>query len=434
MGAKHDSKLGGPQAWLNWVLGVSFVVLVFTLQTGYAITNASVAKDLSLTIAQVGFIGTIYTWSFAIMQLASGSILDKLGTRWVLPIACLIVACGAFLFANSTGAWMLVFANVLAAIGASFGFIGAGFIGGQWFAPLKYGLMFSLVQFVASLSAIAGQRILGILIESFDWTVLINGLGIIGIGIAIIMLLILREPTKVTKDESSWPGLKEFINQLFDSLGKVAAIRDTWINALIGGATMGTMLGLGVVWGPRLLTASGMEQGQAFQVSSLAWAGLAFGAPAFAWISDRVKSRIKPMQIGCALQLIAIIIIMLRSTSSGAEISFWFFAFGFMAGSSMLPFTIGSELVPPSLIGTSAAVVNATQFIIGGLMMAIPGRVLGGTGLIARIHQSVVKVDGTPAGSLADYQWAIAIMPVVLGIGLFLCLFLRETYPKSSSS
>ena len=434
MGDKHSPSLGGPKAWLNWVLGVSFVVLVFTLQTGYAITNASVAKDLSLTIAQVGFVGTIYTWSFAIMQLTSGSILDKLGTRWVLPIACLIVACGAFLFANSTGPWMLVFANVLAAIGASFGFIGAGFIGGQWFEPLKYGLMFSLVQFVASLSAIAGQLTLGKLIEIFDWTVLINSLGTIGIGIAIIMLFILREPAKENPVKESWPGLKKFINHLFDSLGKVAAIRDTWINAIIGGATMGTMLGLGVVWGPRLLTASGMEQGQAFQVSSLAWAGLAFGAPTFAWLSDRVKSRIKPMQIGCALQLIAIIIIMLRSTSSGAEVSFWFFVFGFMAGSSMLPFTIGMELVPSSLIGTSAAVVNATQFIIGGLMMAIPGRVLGGTGLIARIHESVSQVDGTPAGSLADYQWAIAIMPVVLGIGLFLCLFLRETYPKSSSN
>ena len=176
MVATHASKLGGTQAWVNWTLGVSFVVLVFTLQTGYAITSSSVANDLGLTIAQVGFVGTIYTWAFAIMQFTSGSILDKLGTRWVLPIACLIVTLGAFLFANATGAWMLLIANVLSAIGASFGFIGAGFVGGQWFEPIKYGLMFSLVQFVASLSAILGQRVLGILIETYDWTVLINSL------------------------------------------------------------------------------------------------------------------------------------------------------------------------------------------------------------------------------------------------------------------
>ena len=432
MVATHASKLGGTQAWVNWTLGVSFVVLVFTLQTGYAITSSSVANDLGLTIAQVGFVGTIYTWAFAIMQFTSGSILDKLGTRWVLPIACLIVTLGAFLFANATGAWMLLIANVLSAIGASFGFIGAGFVGGQWFEPIKYGLMFSLVQFVASLSAILGQRVLGILIETYDWTVLINSLGLIGVGIAVTMFLIMREPIEETQKIKSWPGFKEFVNQLFDSLGQVAAIRDTWINALIGGTTMGTMLGLGVIWGPRILTAGGMEQAQAFQVSSLAWAGLAFGAPTFAWLSERAKSRIRPMEFGCALQLVAIIIIMLRPTASSTEASVWFFLFGFMAGGSMLPFTIGAELVPRSLVGTSAAVVNATQFIVGGIMMAVPGRVLGGTGLIARIHENVSKLDAPPSGTIADFQWAIAIMPVVLGIGLFLCLFLKETYPSSS--
>ena len=33
---------------------------------------------------------------------------------------------------------MLVFAQVLLAIGASFGFIGAGFVGGQWFIVILY--------------------------------------------------------------------------------------------------------------------------------------------------------------------------------------------------------------------------------------------------------------------------------------------------------
>ena len=51
-----DTELGGGRALWQWVLGVSFVVFVFTLQTGYAITNASVAEDLGLTLAQVGFI------------------------------------------------------------------------------------------------------------------------------------------------------------------------------------------------------------------------------------------------------------------------------------------------------------------------------------------------------------------------------------------
>ena len=102
-----------------------------------------------------------------------------------------------------------------------------------------------------------------------------------------------------------------------------------------------------------------------------------------------------------------------------------------MAGASMLPFTIAAELVSPTLIGTSAALVNATQFVIGGIMMAVPGRVLDGTGLISRIREkSSSHLDAAPS-VVVDFQWAMSIMPVTLIIGLFLCFFLKETYPQS---
>ena len=374
MEVETQAEIGGFRAWVNWSVCVLFVVLEITLLTGYAITNIYVAKDLNLTITQVGLIGTIYTWVFAVTQLASGPILDRFSTRWVLPIACLIVSVGAFLFANSTGPTMLIVANILAAIGSSFGFIGAGFVSGQWFEPIKYGFMFSLVQFFAALSAIAGQRILGALIVNVSWSQLINGLAFIGVIISALMVLFLREPEKTGPQNSKREELKPFGKILVDSLAKVASIRNTWVNAMIGGITMGTMLGLGVIWGPRVLIAGGMEPGEAFAVSSLAWAGLAFGSPAFAWLSDAMRSRVKPIAVGCALQMVAIIIVIAYPQAPSFESSILFFIFGFMAGGSMLPFTIGSELVSSSLIGTSAAVVNATQFIFGGIMMPCPGK------------------------------------------------------------
>ena len=106
-----------------------------------------------------------------------------------------------------------------------------------------------------------------------------------------------------------------------------------------------------------------------------------------------------------------------------------FFIWGFMAGGSMLNFPIGAELVKPALIGTSAAVVNAVQFIVGGIIMAIPGRVLSGTGIIARFAH--VEQVGDP--TLSDYQWAMSILPICLLAALLLFFFLRETYPVEAS-
>ena len=432
MNETNISKLGGAQAWINWLLGVLFVVFVFTLQTGYAITNVAMSKDLGISLAQIGFIGTIYTWAFAIAQFASGSILDKLGARWMLPIAAVIVTLGAFLFAFAPGPKVLAVAQVLMAVGGSFGFVGAGFVGGQWFVPIKYGIMFCLVQFVASLSAIAGQATIGALIQDHSWDTIIKGMAVSGLILTILMFLVMRDPIKEGQAAIKWVGLKSFIDELLESLRTVMAIRDTWINALIGGATFGTMLSLGVVWGPRYLMAGGMEESAAYNVSSVMWLGLAFGAPVFGWLSDFMKRRKRPMFLGCLIQLVAIIVILMQPAMSPTEASVWFFIWGFMSGGSMLNFPIGADLVPQSLIGTSAAVVNAIQFVIGGVLMAVPGRVLSGVGLIARVREETIVGKLALTGTVADYQWALAIIPVTLVIALVLFKFLRETYPDQT--
>ena len=421
--------LGGSRAWFVWFIAVSFVLLVFALQTGYAITNIYVAEDLGLTLAQVGIIGSIYTWVFAIVQFGSGSILDKFGARRVLPIAAAFVTLGAFLFANAPNIWGLLLAQVCLAIGASFGFIGAGFVGGQWFEPAKYGFMFALVQLCASLAAVAGQNIINIAVQQYHWSDILNFLGAGGIAIVLLMLAFLRDP--LTPEEAAarnlvWPGLRNFAGELLDNLNAVASIRDAWINALIGGATFGSMLALGVVWGPRLLVAAGMDQAIANETTSYSWFGLALGSPTIAWLSDKWRSRKKPMALFCLAQLVVIVIILSAPDRSVSEMSVLFFVWGFMAGGSMISFTIGMELADKSLVGTSAAMVNATQFITGGILMAIPGRVLAGSGLIARVG----GVENKSLGTVGDFQWALLVYPMALGLALLLFMFLRETHSE----
>ncbi|MDH1865929.1 MFS transporter [Pseudomonas chengduensis] len=423
-----QSALGGGQAWINWLLATGFVVFVFTFQTGYAVTSVGMKEDLGLTVAQVGLIGSIYTWAFAVAQFVSGSILDRFGIRWVLPIAAALVSVGGLVFANAEGPKVLVLGQVLMALGASFGFVGAGFTGGAWFGMVKYGIMFCWVQFVASLSAIIGQRVLGDLVTDFAWNQLLNGMAAGGLALTVVMFLVMRNPARDDQELIPWNGLRNFLHDVTHAINEVAAIRDSWINALIGGATFGTMLALGVVWGPKYLMAAGMEQTDAFFTSSMMWAGLAFGAPAWGWISNKMKSRKRPMFIGCLLQFATIVLVLLQPGMSTMEANVYFFIWGWMAGASMLNFPIGAELVRPALIGTSAAVVNAVQFIVGGIIMAIPGSVLSGSGPIARM----AGIDGTSAGTVSDYQWAMLINPLVLGAALVLFMFLRETYPKDT--
>ncbi len=171
---RGPSKLGGPQAWLVWCIAVTFVVYYFSFQTGYAIANSSVQKDIGLSVAQVGLIAAIYTWVFALCQFMSGPLLDRLGARKVLLPAILLVTLGIFAFANAKNFEMLLLSQALIAIGACTGFVGAGYVGGKWFGMAKFSFMFGLVQFAASLFSAFNQNLLNWALSVFQWHELFN--------------------------------------------------------------------------------------------------------------------------------------------------------------------------------------------------------------------------------------------------------------------
>jgi len=415
------------KAWLNWCLAVLFVILVFSFQTGYAITNLGMQADLSLSVAQIGLIGSIYTWAFALTQILSGSILDRLGIRWVLPSAAAIVSIGGLIFAHASSLEALIAGQVLMAIGGSFGFIGAGYTGGAWFGALKYGLMFSWVQFVSSMSALAGQRILGQLVTRIAWQEILASMAWAGLVLSLFMFILMRNPLSRNQSKTHWPGGFGFLRSVFSALHEVLSIRGSWINALISGASFGSMLALGIVWGPKFLVATGMSQTDAFTASSTMWAGLALGAPAFIWFSETLRSRKWPLLIGCALQLLTIEAVMFLSDVSPLTATVIFFIWGFMAAASMLNFAVGADLVREELTGTSAAVVNAVQFITAGLIMAIPGWIL------SRLTSDRMA-DAVSSGlqnTYFDHQLALLIFPGSLSVALLLFPFFHETHPRA---
>ena len=57
------------------------VVYLFSVQTGYAIVNSGVQKDVGLSVTQVATIAATYTWVFALFQFYGGALLDQLGSR-----------------------------------------------------------------------------------------------------------------------------------------------------------------------------------------------------------------------------------------------------------------------------------------------------------------------------------------------------------------
>lgn len=402
------------RAWLNWSIAVSFVILVFGFQTGYAITNAKMAKSLLLTTADVGLIGSMYTVCFAISQLVSGSLLDRLGAQRILPIACTLLTIGVFCFAYSTSLSGLLLSQILIAIGASFGFIGAGFVGGMWFSPERYGFMFACVQFVASLSAFFSQQVLNHVLAELPWDWVINGIGVLGLCVLFFMFLWLRDPPHYTEHKDGIRSISLFIKTVLCDVIAVIRVPQMWRIMIIGACSFGVMLCVGVVWGPMLLLHHGLAETQANTAVSLSWLGLALGSPTFVWWGQKLKQEKIVLIVGLLIQLFCIGFLLFSNTLTVlfCYILMWFW--GAAAGASMLPFALAVKKVGSHYAGTSAALVNGSQFLMAGILMSIPGELL-------------------TRGMSQNIQSALIVLPVLLLISLSLVFGLRSSeknYPN----
>ena len=411
------AKLGGGYAWWVWALAVTFVVYLFSVQTGYAIVNQDVSKSVGLTVTQVATIAATYTWVFALCQFFGGALLDQLGSRKVLPLSIAMVTVGVFVFANAKSFEMLLLSQAILAAGSCTGFVGAGYIGGQWFGMAKFSFMFGLVQVVAALTSAGSQNAIEFALRQTDWRTLFNFTAAGGVALFVLGMIYIRNPAPVPAPARK--GASAFFSSVGNSLLEVAKSGHVWLASVIGAALFGVMLSLGVIWCPKLLMARGAAESSAVMGSSMLWLGLAVGSALVPWWSDRIRARKMPLLTGTVVQLAALLwLVYVPSAGTFLDLVACF-VFGFANAAHMLAFSTSADVVKPSHIGTSAAVVNGLMFIFGGLMMSRPG---------VRIDRAIES--GIPKGSMDMVQYASLPLVAATALALLLCFFLRETHPE----
>lgn len=411
--------LGGARAWWIWILAVTFVVFLFSFQTGYSASNKSVQEDVGLTIAQVGMVAATYTWVFAICQFMGGALLDRLGAGRVTPVAITLVTLGILLFANARSFEALLAAQAIIALGACVGFVGAGYIGGQWFGLAKYSIMFGLVQVVASTASSFSQNLIGMALASVSWRTFFNYYALFGAGLAVLGFLFVRNRNPVPGFGQE--GFSGFLKSLFQNLVEVGRKPHIVVVTIMSATTFATFLSSGVIWGRRLLqSVHGFEAGWANLGASLIFLGMAAGSAFVPWLSDRMRQRKPLMIVGAAVQLaclLALLYVPFNAIGFGLALCF---VFGLGSSGSMLPFSSAADVVRPDQVGTSAAIVNGVSFILAGIMMSRPGVIID-RGMAAGLEPGSMEIAQAAGLPLL----VCAVIPVILGF------FMKESYPTA---
>ena len=407
--------------WVMWIISVLFVFYKYLIEVSPSIMTKPLMNDFHIDATTLGHLAASFYYSYMLMQLPAGLLIDSIGTKKITTIAIFVCAASALIFSKSTTIELAFVCRFLIGLCATFAILNTLKISSNWFHPSKFAFLTGLMLSLGMLGSIFGQAPLSYFLHSFGWRTSISYLAYIGFGLALLFLIVLKEKPKhlthyaVTQE----PKKKTSIGQSFLSIIKKPQV---WILSVFSGLAFAPVMAFGGLWGVSFLeTKFGFSQQTSASMTSLIFLGFAVGAPLFGWLSNKLGKRKPCMFIGIFASFFCLTSVIYAPSLSFFWGSFLLFLFGFFISGFLISFTIIHEINSPLVTATAIGFMNFFNALFGAITDPLVGFVLD-KGWGREIVQSAFVAK--------DYEIALSFLPIYLLICFGLLFGIKETFCK----
>jgi len=383
------------------ILALLFVSVAINYIDRVSLSTAApmLVKDLAIPPAKLGLLLSAFFWSYALLQIASGWLVDRYEVKWVMAIGYLVwsLATAATGWANSLTA--LLWLRLLLGVGESVAYPCYSKILAAHFSENQRGLANSLIdagtKFGPALGTLAG----GMLMARHGWRPVF-----IVLGFASLLWLPAwfrwmprgRNPAQTAPDEG--PSFKEILSK-----------RSAW--ATFMGHFCGNYFWYFLLtWLPSyLVNERGFSMDEMAKLSAVAFCVTGVATTLTGWLADRaIAAGATPTRIrkGCATfgltfaTAVVGVAFVQNATGAMAILMFSCVAYGVFASSH---WAIPQTIAGPSATGKWSGVQNCIANMAGVAAPAVTGLVVEKTG---------------------HFFWAFAVSAIVVLSGAAIYAFL----------
>lgn len=390
---------------LGWLISSLLVLFQVSLQTSTSIMIHDLEKEFSIDVLGVSILASSYFYTYLVLQIPAGLIIDRYGVRVTLTMGLLLAALSCYIFAKSDIVSWAIASRIILGIAAAPGVVAALYLTARCFPARYFALIAGLMECLGMLGGLLGESAMARFVAAFGWRDTFLGCAMIAFVMGLCAWLVIREPlaTNVPVEKNIW-----------DNLLCVIRLPQAWINGLISGLIFAIIASFAGLWCvPYLMHRYPISLNNAADASALIFLGAALGAPFLGWLSDHLGQRKSLMIIFSGLTLL-IMLIIIYSSVSFIFICFYLFLLGIVSGVYVLPFAIMRDITPAHVRGTAMGYTNMMCIIIGSPIL---------TPIIGWILSQQAE----------NYQLALILFPISLVWALLLTFFVRETNCLSNS-
>ena len=410
-----------PVAWMMWGMAAAFYGYAFFQRVLPSVMVDQLMADFALGGALLGNLSAFYFYAYAGLQLPVGMLIDRFGPRVVLAAAAALCAVGSVLFAQAESIGPAYLGRFLIGAGSAFTWVGALTLASRWFPARRFALLTGFTVVFGMAGAISGQGPAAALLGETGWRDVLLGAGAVGIGLAALILLIVRDhPPKSAVETTNAPVGKGIVA----GLRIVASNPQSWVHAFTSGLLSAPLLAFGALWGvPYMMQVYGVGRAEAaFSVSALL-VGMAIGGPTIGWISDHIGRRRRPL-IVCNIMLLGALLAMFNIPDLPIDIfRVLLFVTGLGSGCFVVCYAAVRETNARENAGTALGLVNMATIGSGAAFQPI-------VGLLLDFGWDGKMQGGARLYSPETFQNAFLVLPICVAFALLLSLFVRETWCK----
>ncbi|MET7536713.1 MFS transporter [Streptomyces sp. NPDC005507] len=385
--------------WKVFVLLLAVVSLNYIDRGSVSVALPLITEDLHLSKEVTGFVLSAFFWTYALMQIPSGWLIDRFGPRYMAGGACIGWGVATGLTGAATGVGSLLgFRLLLGAVEAPVMPAG-GKLNANWLPAKERGRGAVLMDGGAPLgSALGGIAISGLIAWTGSWRISFVVAGVLTAAIGFFALWFLRDTPRAHRRVNAAEA--DYIDRAHAAedaaagtdrrarLGTYLKYRSFWGMCLGWMGFNGVFYGI-LTWGPLYLSET-----KGFDIKTIGWSTLAIFGAGFVgeltggWISDRWQAT------GAGANRV-------MRTLMG------------IAGVAVVAGLLGVVLVPDAL--TAVALLSVVLFFLrwAGLYWSLPS-ILGG-----RANAGVVGAAMNLSGNIAGIVTPIAVGFIVGGTGSY---------------
>lgn len=376
----------------------------------------NIMQDFHIQADKMAYLSSIYYLSNVIFLFVAGIILDKFSIKKTILIAMFVCIVSTFTLAHAHSFHLALVCRFMTGIGSAFCFLGPVRLASKWFPPRRMAMVTGAIVTMAMTGGLAAQYPLTKLVTEVGWRAALIDVGWIGIIMLIVMYLgIVDKENSLTQSVKQLSILTRAKLAYLNPQTLRAAFYTSLLNVPI--AVFGALIG--TLYVMQRLT---IGKEEAAVVNSALFMGAIIGGPIIGWISDKLARRVLPMGLGVIASLLTLLAVLFLPVSL-LSMKILFFLLGFFTSAQVISYALVAE--SNSSLMTATALSTVSILTQGGYIVY--------QNLFSRLlvtHGEMQVIDSIPIYSLADYQYAVIMLPIALLLAMAALFGLRETHGR----